>query len=338
MRINNIAPYKYNSITNNSVNNTGYTQKYALNSPLSFDTVSFSGKMDPAKKSRMISANLTIHGAAVGAASAAAVLAQEPGADTAALTAITIAMTAKLCKNYGINGASTFATTAAACAAGNVAGVNLATKALTIWPGLGNAANAAITFGLHEATGWALVALCEDLIKKGALDENKKVTKEMFKKYKSQGKELKKQTEKEQGTSFKGNEKVSNRLLMAGKNIKLFANNYDTKDFAQKDLITNDLVQNLCAIYGIDPQSRTAKSMSETFAITDNITPEVCDNLDTTTKELVFDATMQAPYMVLAAYLDDKLQNGADMNNLEISVSELDKSQEKAISVMRYAA
>ena len=179
----------------------------------------------------LFSANLTMHSAVIGAASAAAALAQEPGSDTAALTAITIAMTAKLCKNYGINGASTFFTSSATCATGYVAGINLATKALTIWPGLGNAANAAITFGLHEATGWALVALCEDLVKKGALDENKKAT-----------------------------------------------------------------------------------------------------------KELVFDATMQAPYTVLAAYLDDKLQNGADMNNLEISVSELDKSQEKAISAMRYAA
>lgn len=52
-------------------------------------------------------------------------------------------------------------TTATACGVGFVVGSHLAATALTVVPVAGNAANAGLTYTLHQLTGRALVALYE---------------------------------------------------------------------------------------------------------------------------------------------------------------------------------
>lgn len=119
-------------------------------------------------KARMKSNKIIIHGCALTAATTAAALAQTPGGDEAALTALTLGMTAKLCSNYKDASISIFAPLAAQIL-GKLLGETAAKYAIKWIPGVGNAANAAITFSLHETTGWALVAALEKFEKEGSV-------------------------------------------------------------------------------------------------------------------------------------------------------------------------
>jgi uncharacterized protein (DUF697 family) len=82
--------------------------------------------------------------------------------DTAGLTAITIAMTLSLAKLYGKEVAEGALFAFAAVVAGTVLGGMGAKLLASLLPGAGSAANAAITFGLHEATGWAFYRIFEE--------------------------------------------------------------------------------------------------------------------------------------------------------------------------------
>lgn len=140
-------------------------EKYKNNSQ-----ILFAGSESENKK-RMRRNKWIIHGTATTAAGAAAVLAQTPGADEATLTALTTGMAAGLCLNYNNAPLSAFAPIASQIL-GKLAG-EAALKFVIKWiHGVGNAANAAITFSLHEATGWALVAALEKYEKDGTINDD----------------------------------------------------------------------------------------------------------------------------------------------------------------------
>lgn len=140
-------------------------EKYKNNSQILFAGSKSENKL------RMMRNKCIIHGCATTAAAAAAGLAQTPGGDEAVLTALTTGMTAALCLNYNNAPLSSF-TPIASQVFGKYAG-EAALKYVLKWiPGIGNAANAAITFSLHEATGWALVAALEKHEKDGIINDD----------------------------------------------------------------------------------------------------------------------------------------------------------------------
>lgn len=138
-------------------------EKYKNNS-----LILFAGSDDEHKK-RMKRNKAIIHGSAVTAAGAAAALAQVPAGDEAVLTTITLGMTGALCANYENASLAAFAPIASQIF-GKVAGEAALKYALKWIPVAGNAANAAITFSLHETTGWALVAALEKFDNDGGGD------------------------------------------------------------------------------------------------------------------------------------------------------------------------
>jgi len=140
--------------------------------------ISFCGS----KEVRMKKNHIIIHTSATAAAASAAALAQVPGGDEAALTAITLGMAGALCNNYGSMETSIISACGAQ-AVGAAAG-KMASSYLYKWiPGAGNAINAAVTFALHEATGWSLVAMLEKYKQSGILGN--------IKDFKDAGKDLK---------------------------------------------------------------------------------------------------------------------------------------------------
>lgn len=101
---------------------------------------------------------MMIHSFAVAHAATAAALANTMVGDEAALTALTVAMIIAVAK---LNGADWDTGTALAFL-GVLAGGYIGTRGAVLlvkWiPGIGNAANAAVTFGTTEVLGWATYA------------------------------------------------------------------------------------------------------------------------------------------------------------------------------------
>lgn len=201
----------YSSEQNNNNNNI------RLDYP---ESLTFGARVILDKRTRLNRAHGIIHSAATGAASAAAACAQCPGADTAALTAITVSMVTALCRVYDVSGGSTLGQSIMSVAVGKILGVDLAMKCISWIPGIGNAANAIVTFSLHEATGWAIVALLEEQRKHGKLDEHYEINKEMLEKYKKKAKAFKEENENSsQNISFKGDTKFSEYKIKKAKAI-----------------------------------------------------------------------------------------------------------------------
>lgn len=111
-------------------------------------------------------ANIIIHSYAIGAATWSALTAAIPVigpglGDTAGLTAITIAMTYSLAALFGKKLEEGVMWSFGTVILGTVFGVSLLRAAISIFPGIGSAANATITFSLHEAIGWGLYLIFE---------------------------------------------------------------------------------------------------------------------------------------------------------------------------------
>lgn len=111
-------------------------------------------------------ANIIIHSYAVGAATWSALTAAIPVigpglGDTAGLTAITVAMTYSLAALFGKKLEEGAMWSFGAVVLGTVFGVSLLRAAISLFPGVGSAVNATITFSLHEAIGWGLYLIFE---------------------------------------------------------------------------------------------------------------------------------------------------------------------------------
>lgn len=101
-------------------------------------------------------AHAIIHGAAASAAATAGALAQGAifGADTPILTGIHIGMVVALADLFGKEMERAAAVALLGTYAGAGLGVAGAKALLGLIPGLGNAANASVTFAHTEALGW----------------------------------------------------------------------------------------------------------------------------------------------------------------------------------------
>lgn len=112
------------------------------------------------RRRRMVINHLIIHGHASGAAASAGLLAQVPGGDEAALTAITSSMIGSLCANYRVLTAGVLISYLGILS-GSLLG-KMGASYLYRWvPGLGNLVNAGVTFSVHQLQGWLVVALLE---------------------------------------------------------------------------------------------------------------------------------------------------------------------------------
>lgn len=96
-----------------------------------------------------------IHGFAVAHAVAAALLAQTLVGDEAVLTALTIAMIIAVARMNGADWDTGAALAFLGICIGGYVGVRGATFLIKIIPGVGNAANATVTFTTTEVLGWA---------------------------------------------------------------------------------------------------------------------------------------------------------------------------------------
>ena len=145
-------------------------------------------EVEIAREARKQKAAIIIHSAASAASLLAGLLAQGAtfGADTPFLTVITIGMIVALGTLFDKKITKTAATAVISQNFGAFAGVALA-KAILGWiPILGNFANASITFGLHEATGWACYLIFEDNRDISKLSEDE------FKRYKIRAENMEK--------------------------------------------------------------------------------------------------------------------------------------------------
>lgn len=109
---------------------------------------------------------MIIHGFAVAHAAAAALLAQTLVGDEAVLTALTIAMIIAVAKMNGADWDTGAALAFLGICIGGYVGVRGATFLIKIIPGIGNVANATVTFTTTEVLGWATYLF----IKKGNSD------------------------------------------------------------------------------------------------------------------------------------------------------------------------
>lgn len=109
---------------------------------------------------------MIIHGFAVAHAAAAALLAQTLVGDEAVLTALTIAMIIAVAKMNGADWDTGAALSFLGICIGGYVGVRGATFLIKIIPGIGNVANATVTFTTTEVLGWATYLF----IKKGNSD------------------------------------------------------------------------------------------------------------------------------------------------------------------------
>ena len=102
-----------------------------------------------------------IHGAALAHAGTAGAMAQVPFADTAALTAETIAMVALIVKACGASWTQAAIESFVAQQLAQHVGVTAASEIIKYIPLWGNAFRAATTFGITEAIGWATYEACK---------------------------------------------------------------------------------------------------------------------------------------------------------------------------------
>ncbi len=98
---------------------------------------------------------MMIHGFAIAHAATAALLAQTFVGDEAALTTLTIAMIISVAKMNGADWDAGAALAFLGVFIGGYVGVRGATFLIKWIPGIGNAANAAVTFATTEVLGWA---------------------------------------------------------------------------------------------------------------------------------------------------------------------------------------
>lgn len=117
---------------------------------------------------------MMIHGFAVAHALTAALLAQTLVGDEAALTALTVAMIIAVAKMNGADWDTGMALAFLGIFIGGYVGVRGATFLIKWIPGIGNAANAAVTLTTTEVLGWATYLF----IKKGKLDPKDMTKKE----------------------------------------------------------------------------------------------------------------------------------------------------------------
>lgn len=143
--------------------------------------ISFSSSNIDYKEKRMKENKELIHGSAAMAAFAALACGKIPGSDEVLLTGITMGMAAKLCSKYENATFDALAPTFARIA-GKALGESILNY-LVKWVS-GPGVNAVITFSLHEATGWAIVAALEKLEETGEINED-------VSQYIKSGKELK---------------------------------------------------------------------------------------------------------------------------------------------------
>ena len=117
---------------------------------------------------------MMIHGFAVAHALTAALLAQTLVGDEAALTALTVAMIIAVAKMNGADWDTGMALAFLGIFIGGYVGVRGATFLIKWIPGIGNAANAAVTLTTTEVLGWATYLF----IKKGKLNPKDMTKKE----------------------------------------------------------------------------------------------------------------------------------------------------------------
>ena len=142
------------------------------------------------RRRRLVVNHLVIHGHATAAAISAAILAQVPGGDEAALTAITVSMVGSLSANYKVLSASLVLAYMVVISGGLLG--KMGASYLYRWiPFAGNAINAAVTFALHEGQGWLIVALLEKNIHtKAEYISNKDAVQRQADKMREEGKRL----------------------------------------------------------------------------------------------------------------------------------------------------
>jgi len=112
------------------------------------------------KKERMVINHWIIHGSAFSAAGATGALAQVPGGNEAALTAITSIMIGMLCANYN-KLTRQLVLTHLGIISGALIGKSAASYVWRYFPGVGNIIEGVVTFALHEGQGWLIVAFLE---------------------------------------------------------------------------------------------------------------------------------------------------------------------------------
>jgi len=98
--------------------------------------------------------------ASLAAAESAILLQAGPAIETSALTLNTIKMCHEICDTYQMSGGAV--SSLVAQLTGSFAGKTLANFVLDKFPGLGNLANATITYTLHEITGRAIITWCKE--------------------------------------------------------------------------------------------------------------------------------------------------------------------------------
>ena len=114
-------------------------------------------------KNETIKCNSIIHTASAAAAGVGAGLAQLPGSDSIAITAIQVGMIVSLGGVFGIeldeSGAKAFAASAIGATVGRTV-----SQVLIGWiPGIGNVINATTAAGLTEAIGWKIANEFDDV-------------------------------------------------------------------------------------------------------------------------------------------------------------------------------
>lgn len=126
-------------------------------------------------KERKQRANKIIHGAAASSASTSAALAQGAtlGADTPIITAIAVGMVIALGELFGKSLEKSTAIAILGQTAGASIGVAGAKAVLGWFPGIGNIANATISFTYLEALGWSIYKYFEKQEKKSPLSTDK---------------------------------------------------------------------------------------------------------------------------------------------------------------------
>lgn len=122
-------------------------------SEVELDKSDRNGGMDMEEKKRMT--GMMIHGFAIAHMVSAALLAQTIVGDEVVLTALTVAMIVAVAKMNGADWDSGAALAFLGVFAGSYIGVRGATTLVKWVPGIGNAANAAVTFVTTEVLGWA---------------------------------------------------------------------------------------------------------------------------------------------------------------------------------------
>ena len=127
---------------------------------LSFGTILNYGFFNKPKSRKQKAEAIVNRCATLAAAESAALLQISTTAETAALTATTIKMCREICKTYQMPGGAV--TALVSQITGSMAGKTLASWATKWFPGVGNAANATITYSLHQAQGRAIIIWCEN--------------------------------------------------------------------------------------------------------------------------------------------------------------------------------